>query len=109
MSHSNSLLTSLILAISAVERDMNFEYIWPQKSVPVLPLQKTVTQLLPSAVASPCSELGFVLKSACQSEKQKYAQDLIFLLFFPCHCNLDLKIILGTKSAKIQYEAGKYT
>lgn len=73
--------------------------------MPVLPLQKPLTP----AVVCPGSEL-FILKRACQNEKQKYAQDLIiFLLFFPCHYNLDLKIIIGIKSAKTQYQVGKYT
>lgn len=76
----------------------------------VFPLQKPVTWFLSPAVACPCSEPGFVLKSACQSEKQKYAQNLIFLLlFFPYHYYLDLKIILWIKSAKIQYQVGNYT
>lgn len=77
--------------------------------MPVLPLQKSVTQLLPPAVACPCSELDFIFKSAWHSERQKYVQDLIFfLLFFPGHHNLDLNILLGIKSEKIQYQVGKH-
>lgn len=78
--------------------------------MPMLLLQKPVIQLLPTAVVFPCSELVFILNSACQSEKQKYAQDpVFFLLFSLCHYNLDFKIVLWIKSAKTRYHVEKDT
>lgn len=105
LSHSTHLLTSLILVNSAVQTWFLYTYGSSNQCL-CFPCRNL---FLPPAVACPCSGFGFILKSAFQREKQKYAQDLIFfLLFFSPHCNLDLKIILWIKSAKIQYQVGKH-